>query len=185
VKTHRIAILALALACAGTQKPKHAYEETKRQTVTAKVEALDLATRHVTLRGPEGRTISFRVDESAVNLPQVKVGDEVKVEYVESIVVDVKKPDGSKPDASVTTAVSAAEPGQKPGATADRRVTISATVVAIDRATNQVTLKGPEGNLTVLPVRDPKKLEGVNVGDLLVVTYTEAIAIKVEPPTKM
>ena len=47
-----------------------------------------------------------------------------------------------------------------------------------------MTLKGPEGKLAVVKVQDPANLEKVKVGDELMITYTEALAISVEHAKK-
>jgi hypothetical protein len=52
--------------------------------------------------------------------------------------------------------------------------------MAIDKQKNTITLKGPEGKLTTVKVQDPTNLEKVKVGDELMITYTEALAISVE-----
>ena len=44
-----------------------------------------------------------------------------------------------------------------------------------------VTVKGPQGNVETVKVRDPKNLAGVKVGDLVELTYTQALAIALEP----
>jgi hypothetical protein len=59
--------------------------------------------------------------------------------------------------------------------------TFTATIEAIDKPASKVTLKGPEGNKVTFKVRDPKKLDVVNVGDQVQITYTRALAIAVEP----
>jgi hypothetical protein len=53
-------------------------------------------------------------------------------------------------------------------------------VAAIDMAAETVTLKGPDDELKVVEVRDPKNLENVDVGDAVVITYTEAVAVTLE-----
>jgi hypothetical protein len=45
-----------------------------------------------------------------------------------------------------------------------------------------VTLKWLNGNTETVKVQDPKNLEKVRVGDQVVITYTEAVAISVEKP---
>jgi hypothetical protein len=60
-------------------------------------------------------------------------------------------------------------------------VTASAVIVAIDRSTNRVTLRGPSGNERVVQVQDPKNLENVQVGDMVYATYTQALGLSVEP----
>ncbi len=47
-----------------------------------------------------------------------------------------------------------------------------------------VTLKGPEGNLFKVKAKDPEKLKAVSVGDLVDITYTQALAVSVEPAPK-
>jgi len=56
--------------------------------------------------------------------------------------------------------------------------------VAVDPATQTVTLRGP--NHTVeLKLSDPAQFKLVSVGDQVEATYTEAMAISVEPSTGM
>jgi Cu/Ag efflux protein CusF len=180
-----VLVLALALACASS-KPKESaaklptYRDTQTDTATAVVEAVDLQTRRVTLRGEDGRDFSFIASDDVRNLPQVQVGDTVKVTYTESIAIDVKREEGGTPTLSQSAGSTSAEPGQKPSATTSNTVSVSAVITDIDRASNRVTLKGPEGNYRVVDVKDPKKLENVQVGDMVHATYTESIGISVE-----
>lgn len=181
----RVLVLALALACATSKTaPLPSHRESRTETATAVVQAVDLQTRRVTLMGEDGRAFSFVAGEEVRNLPQVQVGDTVKVTYTESLAIEVKRADGSVPSVSDKAEASRAEPGQKPGGTLSNAVTVSAVIVAIDRASNRVTLKGPEGNIRVLQVKDPKHLENVQVGDMVYATYTESVGVAVEkvPP---
>jgi hypothetical protein len=41
---------------------------------------------------------------------------------------------------------------------------------------------GPDGDSVTVTIRDPKKLENVKVGDLVEISYTEAVALSVEKP---
>ena len=42
-------------------------------------------------------------------------------------------------------------------------------------------LKGPRGRSIVVAVREPRRLEGVRVGDLVELSYTEGVALTVSP----
>ncbi len=152
-------------------------------SMTATVESVDLATRMVTLKGPEGKLVEFRAGEEVKNLPQVKVGDQVVTTYYESIAAQILKP-GTDPGAAAQQAVATAKPGEKPAGAAAQQVTVTATIEAIDGNGQYVTLRGPKGKSTAVKVRDPKNLEGVKVGDTVMITYTEALAISVEPAGK-
>jgi Cu/Ag efflux protein CusF len=156
-------------------------DRSKTVTATATVKKIDLVTREVTLVGDDGNPFTFVAGPDVRNLDQVRPGDTVKVTYTKSLAVSVKRGDGSAPDAAAASAVERSQPGEKPGGAAGAVVVASAKIVAIDRATNRVTLVGPEGNYHVLEVQDPKNLENVQVGDMVYATYTESIGVSVEP----
>ncbi len=162
---------------APAERPKVVKE--MEAVMTATVVAIDLQKRIVTLKGPEGEVRDIKVGEEAVNLPQVKVGDLVTVKFYESIAVEVIKP-GTVAGAGETSAIVRAKPGEMPGGMAARQVSVTATIMAIDKQKSTMTLKGPEGKLAVVKVQDPTNLEKVKVGDELMITYTEALAISVE-----
>ena len=65
-----------------------------------------------------------------------------------------------------------------------KQVVVTVEVVAIDPAIPSVTFKGPEGNTKTIKVKDPKKLNGVKIGDMVDITYTESLAIKVDKAPK-
>jgi hypothetical protein len=82
-------VAAVALAPKG-QEPGGVAVDTVELTAT--VEAIDYAKRTVTLRGPEGKTKTLKVDPSVEHFPQVKMGDEVVVRHTEALAISVGKP---------------------------------------------------------------------------------------------
>ena len=169
-------------APAKAEKPT--FEKSELVTVTATVEAIDHATRMVTLKGPKGNMFTFKAGEEVRNLPQVKVGDQVVAKYYESLAIEVKKPGDATPGVTKEEVVGRAKPGEMPAGVVGSQVTITATVKAIDIKKPSVTLQGPEGKTKEIKVKDPKKLKNVKVGDKVVITYTEALALSVEKAEK-
>jgi hypothetical protein len=55
--------------------------------LTARVEAIDPATRTVTLRGPDGGTRTIKVDDRVQRLDEVKAGDEVVVRHTQALAI--------------------------------------------------------------------------------------------------
>jgi len=151
--------------------------------IKAKVEAIDLDAREITLKGPKGRLITLRVEERVRNLPQVQVGDEVIVRYHESVGLRIRRTEASDPAAFEETATSA-ETGQNQASGAAKRFTVVAYVEAVSPKEKTVTLRGPDGNLVDLYVRDLNVLESLTAGDNVVATYTEAAAVSIELPKK-
>jgi hypothetical protein len=148
--------------------------------ITATVQAVDKAKRTVTLKGPQGNVKTIAVGPDVKNFDQIKVGDEVAVSYFEALSLELKK-GGKQAVARTDSAMAgAAKPGQKPAAAAGRQVTVTADVIAVDAAKQMVTLKGPERTVDLM-VQDPEQFKLVKVGDQVEATYTEALAISVEP----
>ncbi len=168
-------------AAPATQKPKVVREQ--MTTITGTVEAIDLTSRVVTLKGPKGNLFDLKVSKRAKNLPQVKVGDEVVVKYYQSVAARIKKP-GEAEGTTSTQMLETGKPGGKPGGKAANTVTVTATVEDISPQKTYVSLKGPGGKIVDVKVKDPKNLENVKVGDQLEITYTEALAVSVEKPKK-
>ena len=62
-----------------------------------------------------------------------------------------------------------------------RQVSTVAEVVAVDPKKSTISLKGPQGNVRTLNVQNPEQFKVVKKGDQVEVTYTEALALSVEP----
>lgn len=80
---------AVELAPLG-DKPGVAAVDT--QMITATVEAIDYETRMVTLKGPQGNSITLEVDESAPNFDKVKVDDQVVTRHTTAVAISVSAP---------------------------------------------------------------------------------------------
>ena len=150
------------------------------RTVSAVVEAIDHETRVVTVRKPDGEAITFTASEEVRNLPQVQVGDVLVAEYVESLSIQVMADDGMGTDAAEVAVMGRAEEGAMPGFAAMDSTVVVAKVVAINLEANTFKLAGPDGVVEEFVARNPDNLRRAEVGDLVVITTTEAIAVTVE-----
>ena len=104
-------------------------------------------------------------------------------EYVQSISIDVFANDGMVPGSGGIVAAGRTEEGAMPGMAAMDTQVITATVEEINIEANTFKLKGPSGEIKEYVARDPENLKKAEVGDLVVITYTEAVAITVEKTT--
>ncbi|MDW3684292.1 hypothetical protein RA280_21575 [Cupriavidus sp. CV2] len=152
--------------------------------VTAVVMGIDRASRTVTLKGPKGRVFNLVVGEEARNFDQVKVGDEVVVEYKEALTLELMKGGSDITERTEREATARTLAGAKPGAAVAHVVTIIANVVAVDTKKHLVTLRGPKGNTVDLKVKDPDQMKNIKKGDQVRAVYTEAMAVAVEPAPK-
>ena len=151
--------------------------------VTATITAIDAATRDITLKGPQGREVVVTAGPEVRNFAQMKVGDQVDVEYVEALTLELKKGGGQPVAKTETAGMARAKPGEQPAGIVGRQTTVVADVIAVDKDKQVVTLKGPKQTLD-LKVRDPKQLALIAKGDQVEATYTQALAIVVSPKAK-
>jgi len=177
--------LALGLSVLPTYHARASQQSEQTSTpvsMTASVEAIDVANRVVTLKGPKGNLVDVAVDPSDKRFDTLKVGDQVKATYYESLAVRVRKPGDPAPTAGVTDSVT--PPTGATGKTIARQVTTTVTIMAVDASVPSVTVKTAKGNVLSFRVQDPKRLEGIKAGDTVDVTYTQAILVSVEPVAK-
>jgi propanediol utilization protein len=179
-----IAFSGAVFAQPGTGKMVEAMGGGDVTAVTAQVQAVDLAKRIVTLKGPEGNVFDVKVGDEVRNLPQVKVGDMVVAKYFEAVAIEVKKGGLGIRSAESQTAVSRAQPGERPAGGVATTTTIVANVLKVDSAKQVVTLEGPSGKSVKVKVKDPAVFKEIKAGEQVEMTITEAFAIAVEAPRK-
>jgi hypothetical protein len=155
-------------------------------TITASVEAINYTNREVTLKGPLGNEVTFTVDQRVKRLNEVKVGDLVEADYYVSIAAELRKPTPEEEEHPVVLldAAGKAPPGTSPAAGGLRRFKVVTTIEGLDRPTQTITVKGPRGNYLTTRVADPANLTRMRIGENIVVTYTEALAISLQKAEK-
>ena len=111
----------------------------------------------------------------------MRVGDTVVAKYTEAVAVDINRDTSTGGVTSRKESVSGtrAPLGAMPGGTVRNTVEIIANVLAIDAKTRRVTFQGPENTLTV-KVPAEVKMNKLEVGDQVRLTYVEELAISVE-----
>ena len=152
--------------------------------ISAQVVGIDKATRTVTLKGPKGDVVDVVASADVKNFDQMKVGDFVVVRYAQALTLELRKTRGPVGDVTVQQDAARAKPGERPAVAGARQVTAIATVTAVDPKKSTITLKGPRGNVVTLDVQNPDQFKVVKKGDQVEVTYTEALALSVEPAPK-
>ncbi len=176
-------LLATNAVLAGTEEAeldRPSFAASQTMVVSAVVEAIDHETRVVTVRKSDGEAITFTASEEARNLGQVSVGDVLIAEYQETVTIDVIANDGLEPEAAKAAALARTEEGEMPGVAAMDSTIVISTVEEINVEKNTFKLKGPDGVVEEFVARNPENLKRAMVGDLVVITVTEAMAITVE-----
>ena len=152
--------------------------------ISAQVIGIEKETRTLTLKGPKGKVVDIVASDKVRNFDQIKLGDMVVVRYAQALTLELKKAASASGDVTVVEEAKRAKLGERPGVAGGRQVSALAEVVAVDPKASTITIKGPKGNEVTLDVMNPDQFKVVKVGDQIEVTYTEAIALSVEPASK-
>ena len=157
--------------------------EVDAETITATVEAIDAATRTLTVKDEKGYFEPITVPKAMTRFSEIKVGDTISARYYNNIVIRVK-PAG---EAAVDTSTGGVTrgTGAKPGGTGAVQRTITAKIMAIDQGVPSITFKGEKINWNYSSrVADKAALAKVKVGDRVDITWTEALLVSIVAPAK-
>ena len=189
------AIAALAAAAVWAQQPAPAqsppaarqqpspYLREDLAEVTATVTSIDPVSRLVSLRAEDNRLFAVLAGEDVRNFNQIKVGDEVNVQYYQALAAEVTQVEASDQTAAVVLGERAAE-GQRPGGSVGSIYTAIVTIDTVDAATGTVSFTGPGGKqreVTAEREGGAAFISQLKPGDRVQLTYAEALAIAVSP----
>jgi hypothetical protein len=150
----------------------------KTSTSTATIQAIDSTARTVVLRDEKGDEDTYYAGPQITRFDELKVGDTVKTTYTESVVLQIRKP--GEPDPGSVAVATTGGTGALPAGTVASQQKMTVTVTAIDPNLPSVTVTTPDGHTVTRKVDDKKNLTGVNVGDLIDITYTRATLMSVD-----
>jgi len=173
-------LLAALGGCAHTTTEP--YQAESRIEAEATVESVDVPTRLVVLRGVDGQRVAVVAGEDVRNLDRLSVGDRVFVTYYQGIAAEVKEP--GEGETAAEEEVERAKPGEKPGGAAGVMLRTVVEIVSIDRSSNTVRFRRPDGTERSVTVQRPdaqKYLRTLSPGQHVEITYTEALAVAVRP----
>lgn len=182
-----LAALLLAFTASAVAQEADPVEEPSGRAMAVTVEALvtdvDMETRHVTLQGPSGELFTVTAPETATKLENIKVGDRLVATYVAGLEGELREPTAEElaepwvvlKDAGVS------DDENHPGVGAARVIRAVCTIEGLNRILGTVVIKDPRGKVHVIGDVEPEKMEGVTLGQTLVVVYAEALAMSLEP----
>jgi len=151
-----------------------------------KVEAVDVEKRLITLKGPQGNEGQYEVGPEVQRLAEIKAGDTIHAQYDVAAVAELREPTAEEKAAPVS-AVTAGERGpadEPPAAGIGRAVKVVATVEAMDRPNQSLTVKGPQGGMVSIHVDDPTVFSQMKIGQSIVVSFAETLVLTVQPGAK-
>jgi len=150
---------------------------------TGLITAIDHADREMSLQTSDGRIETFTVDKRVKRFNEAKVGDIVSVAYYLGYNAEVRPPTAAEEQNPLVVLDTSSRAGANapPAASNMRQIRAVVTIEAMDRVNQTLTVKGPRGKYFTARVKDPSRMEQVHIGDTIVMTFTEAAAVSLDP----
>ena len=153
----------------------------EKVTATAVVQAVDQKHRTLTLKGEDGQVFTIQVGDEVRNLAQVKAGDTVKATYHQALAVQLDTVQGTGVNQRiVSVGVGRAPLGAMPAGVVEEKVQMLGTILAVDKAKRTVLIQGAVHRVT-LQIPADMDLKDLKKGDQVRATYTQELAVVVEP----
>jgi len=190
MKTFRIyslAVVALILfstnAFAQENKERRAPREKSEQvTMQGTVSAINKETREITLMSKEGGLVTLTAGEEIERFDEIAVDDVLQFDYYTYIKAEFREPTAeelAEPLQMMAEGGKAPE-GMDPAAVIGAIAKAVVTIEVINRPNMVVTVKGPNGNYVSIPVEDENLITELKIGEVLILTYAEAMAVSLE-----
>jgi hypothetical protein len=141
---------------------------------SARIERIDVSTRSMTVRTPEGIVHTVYVPRDLKVFNELKTGDTVDVRVAEEVIVALN------PRGRPTVLVDSTADARKAAAGETevlQQLKATVTIVSVDPQQQIVLYKTADNRQVVRQVADPKLLEGLKAGDVIDITYTRERAI--------
>jgi hypothetical protein len=149
--------------------------------MTAKVAAIDKASRRITLMSPDGIKETVKAGPEVINFDQIEIGDQLALTVTEGLVVQMAEPGELTADRAAALVALAPE-GAKPGGLIAEAEQVTGTITAIDTDNRTATLQFEDGSVETFPVRADVGLGNYATGDRVTFLVTETIAISIVTP---
>ena len=147
------------------------------------IQSVDMDSRLIVIQDRQGKVSTVKAGPEVHNLAQVRSGDRVVVRYTEALVARLAPP-GPTPAPTSSSVTTRAPTGAKPAVTIGDTVTTTVTFLAYEPQSNVVSFTPPDGVVRAVTVKDLNMRSFVSKlkqGDKVDITYTEAVAVSVEP----
>ncbi len=182
LSTALLGTLSVTVSAAVEVTTKEEGGRTYTKQITAEIVDIDPETREITLEGPLGNTITLTAGPDVQRFDEFAKGDMITATYSESISGELRTPteeELAQPWVELDAAGIAAA-NMPPAAGVGRIIRAVCTIEGMNRATETVTVKDSRGRFHVIADVDPAKMAGVAIGDTIVITYSQAVALSLE-----
>jgi hypothetical protein len=188
-----IAVCLVLTDAAKSQQPVEVESDAGVVTMVGTVEAIDETRQVVTLVGPNSKWVEVKVGPEHTKL--IKLKEKITISYADEVAVALRKVSNDDLDGNIeseetsgmnmnapTTAEQDWVESTPSGVTDFSTIEISDTIAAIDRGKRTITFAGTGGKTRTIKIAaSVQGFDQVEVGDVVVLEVTRAVAVNVKP----
>ena len=183
-KIYAIALVAMVLLSVNSyaQEKRPSREKWEQVSMQGTITDIDAETREITLMGTDGGLVTITAGEDVERFDEIAVDDVIKFDYYTYIKAEFRDPtpeEVAEPIQIIAEAGKAPE-GMDPAAVVGAVVKAVVTIEALNRPFMVATVSGPNGNYVSIPMEDEKLMTELHIGEVLILTYAEAVAVELE-----
>ena len=183
-KIYSLALIALAFITINAygQDDRPPREKWSLETVQGTVTAIVKETREITLMDSHGGLVTMTASDAVERFDEIAVNDVITFESWKYMKAEFRQPtpeEIAEPLVVLAEAGKAPE-GMDPAAVVGAVVKAVVTIEVLNRPYMLATVKGPRGNYLTIPMEDTELIKQLNVGQIVILTYAEALAVSLE-----
>ena len=172
-------ILSMNVYCQESQDSRPPKEKWSLVTMQGTVTEIVKETREVTLMGTNGNLVTITASDAVERFDEIAVDDVIAFEYWTYMMAEFRQP---TPEELAEPLVVIAEGGKAPegidpAAIVGAMVKAVVTIEVLNRPYMLATIRGPRGNYMTIEMEDKALIEQLNIGQVVILTYAEAMVV--------
>lgn len=139
-------------------------------------------TREISIIGSKGELHTVTAGEEVERFDDIEVGDVITFDFYKYMKAEFRNPTEEELENPLVIVTEEAEApaDMKPGAALGAIVQAVVTIQVINLPFMYVNIEGPNGNFTTIHMKDKELIQKLHVGQVVILTYAEAMAITLE-----
>jgi len=177
-----IMLMSVNVNAQENQDRRPSKEKWDQVTMQGTVTAIVADTRELTLMGTNGNLVTITAGDAVERFDEIAVNDVLKFDYYTYMKAEFREPTAEETaEPLVVMAEGGKAPeGMDPAAVVGAVVKAVVSIEVLNRPNMTATVRGPRGNYVTIQMEDKEFIKELNIGEVFILTYAEAIAVSLE-----
>lgn len=148
-------------------------------TMEGTITEIEKETREITLKGGDGELATVTAGPEVKRFDEFAVGDIITFDYYTYLKAEFREPTSAEKAEPlvVMEGEDRAPMGEAPAGAIGEMIKAVVTIEVLNRPQMFAVVEGPNGNYVTIPTTDAAFMEKLHIGQVLILTYAEAVAV--------